>query len=276
MLEIDNNKLLIMAGPNVIESETHTLKMAKDLKAIFSKFPEIQFVFKTSFDKANRTSYNSYRGLGVEKGLVILKKVRYLYNIPIITDVHEPYQCPMVAQVADIIQIPAFLCRQTDLVKAVAETNKIVHVKKGQFCTAKTMLKVVEKLRRFGHTNKIYLCERGTMFGYTDLIVDTRNLIWMKGDDNLVSMDITHCLQQPSMQRADGTVCAGGLREFIPLMAKIAIVSEVDALFMEVHDDPPNSLCDAPTQFYLNKLESFLKMISGLDKSLQKLDIDLL
>ena len=264
MFDIKKNKFLIMAGPNVIESEEHTLNMASELKKIFEKYPKIQYVFKTSFDKANRTSINSYRGKGIKEGIRILQKVKDQYNLPIITDVHEPWQCEMVSKVADILQIPAFLCRQTDLIEAAAKTNKIIHVKKGQFLNAKSMIKVVEKLRGFGHTNKIILCERGNMYGYNDLIVDSRNLVWLKGGDNLVSMDITHCLQQPAQQNADGTVTAGGLREFVPLMGKIAIVSGVDAIFMEVHDNPDNAKCDGPTQWYLNKLEELLKTFSNL------------
>ena len=259
-MQIDNSKFLIMAGPNVIESEEHILKMAQKLKNIFEKFPQFQYVFKTSFDKANRTSVTSYRGLGMEEGLRILQRVKDEYNLPVITDVHEPWQCEPVAKVVDIIQIPAFLCRQTDLIEAAAKTNKIIHVKKGQFLNALSMIKVVEKFRAFGHTNKIILCERGTMFGYNDLVVDSRNLVWMKGPENLVSMDITHCLQQPAQTHADGSVKAGGLREFIPLMGKIALVSGVDAIFMEIHDRPEEAKCDGPTQWPLEKLEELLKM----------------
>lgn len=258
------NKFLIIAGPNVIESENHTISMARRLKNIFDKFDNIDFVFKTSFDKANRTSVNSYRGLGYDEGVSILAKVKVLTGVKIITDVHEPWQCKKVAEVVDIIQIPAFLCRQTDLIEAAAKTNKIIHVKKGQFLGAESMLKVAEKLRSFGHTNKIILCERGNMFGYNDLIVDTRNLVWMKGPDNFVSMDITHCLQQPAQKHEDGTIKAGGLREFIPQMGKIAIVSGVDALFMEVHDDPDNAKCDGPTQWPLDKFENLLKELNDL------------
>ena len=258
------NKFLIIAGPNVIESEDHTISMARRLKNIFDKFDNIDFVFKTSFDKANRTSVNSYRGLGYDEGVSILAKVKVLTGVKIITDVHEPWQCKKVAEVVDIIQIPAFLCRQTDLIEAAAKTNKIINVKKGQFLGAESMLKVAEKLRSFGHTNKIILCERGNMFGYNDLIVDTRNLVWMKGPDNFVSMDITHCLQQPAQKHEDGTIKAGGLREFIPQMGKIAIVSGVDALFMEVHDDPDNAKCDGPTQWPLDKFEKLLKELNDL------------
>ena len=259
-MKIEKKKLLIMCGPNVIESEEHTLFMARKLKEIFNKFPNIQFVFKTSFDKANRTSYNSYRGLGINEGLRILKRVKDELNLNIITDVHEPYQVEQVSKVVDILQVPAFLCRQTDLIEAVAKTDKIIHVKKGQFLNANSMLKVVEKLRKFGHTKEIILCERGTMFGYNDLIVDTRNLVWMKSSENFVSMDITHCLQQPGKKHNDGTVKAGGLREFIPLMGKIALVSGVDALFMEVHDNPDKALCDGPTQLHFHKLEELLNV----------------
>ena len=263
-MQLDSSKLLIMAGPNVIESEEHILNMAAKLKEKFSKYPNIQYVFKTSFDKANRTSVSSYRGLGLEEGLRILQKLKDKYNLPVITDVHEPWQCDPVGKVVDIIQIPAFLCRQTDLIEAAAKTNKIIHVKKGQFLNADSMLKVVEKFRSFGHTNKIILCERGTMFGYNDLIVDSRNLVWMKGPENLVSMDITHCLQQPAQKHADGTVKAGGLREFIPLMGKIALVAGVDAIFMEVHDNPETAKCDGPTQWPLEKLEELLDQFMKL------------
>ena len=251
--------MIILCGPNVIESEEHTLKMAQELKAIFQLY-DVNFYFKVSFDKANRSSLSSYRGPGLKEGLKILKRVKDEIGVNIITDIHEPWQAEKVAKVVNIIQIPAFLCRQTDLIEAAAKTNKVIHVKKGQFLNAKSMIKVVEKFRAFGHTNKVILCERGNMYGYNDLVVDTRNLVWLKGPDNLVSMDITHCLQQPAQQHADGTVKAGGLREFIPLMGKIALVSGVDAIFMEVHNNPEKAKCDGPTQWPLEKLEELLTM----------------
>ena len=250
------NKFFIIAGPNVIESEEHTLKMAKSLKDIFSNY-DVNFIFKVSIDKANRSSLNSYRGLGFEEGLRILKKVKEELDIPIITDIHESWQAKPVSEVVDIIQIPAFLCRQTDLLKAAAETGKIIHVKKGQFCSAEQMHKCKEKIIAFGNPNVI-LCERGNSFGYQDLVVDPRNLIWLKSDTNLVSMDITHCLQQPSQKMADGTVKSGGLRELIPYMGKMAISLGVDGIFLEVHDRPDESKCDAPTQWPLDKLEWLL------------------
>jgi len=250
-----NKKLTIFCGPNVIESEEHTLFMANQLKNIFEKY-DVDFYFKVSFDKANRSSLNSYRGIGFEEGLKVLKKVKNL-GLKIITDIHECWQAEPVSEIVDVIQIPAFLCRQTDLLEAAAKTQKIIHIKKGQMCTADQMHKCKEKVIAFGNKNVI-LCERGNSFGYQDLVVDPRNLIWLKSDSNLVSMDITHCLQQPSQKMSDGTVKSGGYRDLIPHMGKMALSLGVDALFMEVHNDPANALCDGPTQWYLNKLEWLL------------------
>jgi 2-dehydro-3-deoxyphosphooctonate aldolase (KDO 8-P synthase) len=252
-------KFFIIAGPNVIESEEHVLFMAKQLKEKYSKY-NVNFIFKVSFDKANRTSLNSYRGVSFEEGLRILKKVKEEVGVPIITDIHESWQAKPVAEVADILQIPAFLCRQTDLLKAAAETGRILHIKKGQFASADVMHKTKEKLIAFGNPNVI-LCERGNSFGYQDLIVDPRNLVWLKSNTNLVSMDITHCLQQPAQKMADGTVQSGGLRELIPYMGKMAVSLGVDGIFMEVHDRPDESFCDAPTQWPLDKLDWLLEFM---------------
>ena len=253
------NKFFIIAGPNVIESEEHTLFMAEKLKNYFSNYNLI-FIFKTSFDKANRSSINSYRGLGIEKGIDILKKIKEKLDIPIITDIHESYQAELLKDVVDIIQIPAFLCRQTDLLKAVAKTGSVIHVKKGQFCSAEQMHKCKEKLIQFGNPNVI-ICERGNCFGYQDLIVDPRNLIWLKSNSNLVSMDITHCLQKPSQIMEDGTVKSGGNRELIPYMGKMAVSLGVNGIFMEVHNNPDKALCDAPTQWDLSKLDTFMNYV---------------
>lgn len=253
------NKFFVMSGPNVIESEEHTMSMARKLKDIYSKY-DIHYFFKTSFDKANRSSLNSYRGVGFEEGLRILKRVKDELHIPVITDIHESWQAKPVSEVADIIQIPAFLCRQTDLLKAAAETGKIIQVKKGQFCSAEQMHKCKEKIIAFGNPNVI-LCERGNSFGYQDLVVDPRNLIWLKSDTNLVSMDITHCLQTPSQKSADGTVKCGGYRDLIPYMGKMAICLGVNGIFMEVHDNPDEALCDGPTQWPLDKLEWLLEFL---------------
>ena len=245
-----------MCGPNVIESEEHIMRMAEKVKNRVDKY-DVEFYFKTSFDKANRSSLNSYRGLGFEEGLRILQKVKDKFNIKIITDIHESWQAEPVSKVVDMIQIPAFLCRQTDLLKAAAETGKIIHVKKGQMCSAEQMHKCKEKIIQFGNPNVI-LCERGNSFGYQDLVVDPRNLIWLKSDTNLVSMDITHCLQQPSQKMTDGTVKSGGYRDLIPYMGKLAIALDVDGIFMETHDNPDKALCDGPTQWPLDKLEWLL------------------
>ena len=253
-------EFFVMVGPNVIESKKHTLYMAEQVSKICRKL-NVNFVFKVSFDKANRTSINSYRGVDIKEAIEIFKEIKSKYNCLIITDIHEDKQADMIKDYVDVIQVPAFLCRQTNLLKAVADTNKLIHVKKGQFCTPETMHKCAEKIRNFGNPNVI-LCERGSMFGYRDLIVDSRNIPMMKSGHNLVSMDITHCLQQPSQKLADGTVKAGGLREYIPLMGKLAIISGVNGIFMETHDRPEESLCDAPTQFPLKQLENFIeKMI---------------
>jgi len=254
------NNFFIIAGPNVIESEEQVMNIASKLKSIFENY-NVNFIFKVSFDKANRTSLSSYRGLGFEEGLRILKKVKDKLDIPIITDIHECWQAKPVGEIVDIIQIPAFLCRQTDLLKAAAETGKIIQIKKGQFCSADVMHKSKEKIISFGNPNVI-ICERGNTFGYQDLVVDPRNLIWLKSDTNLVSMDITHCLQQPSQKHADGTVKCGGYRELIPYMGKMAISLEVDGIFMEVHDRPNESKCDAPTQWPLDKLVWLLDFLN--------------
>lgn len=261
-------KILVMCGPNVIETEEHTLSMAQKLKDIFLKY-DVDFVFKVSFDKANRSSLNSYRGPGLNEGLRILKRIKEEVGVKIITDVHESWQAKPVSEVADIIQIPAFLCRQTDLLKAVAETGKIIHVKKGQMCSAEQMHKCKEKIIAFGNSNVI-LCERGNSFGYQDLVVDPRNLIWLKSNTNKVSMDITHCLQQPSQKMADGTIKSGGYRELIPHMGKMALALGVDALFMEVHDNPDKALCDGPTQWSLDKLEWLLEYLN-IKKKINKI-----
>lgn len=258
-------KFFIITGPNVIESEEHVMFMAQALKQKMNNY-DVNFIFKVSFDKANRTSLDSYRGVSFEEGIRILKRIKDELNIPIITDIHESWQAKPIAEVVDIIQIPAFLCRQTDLLKAAAETGKIIQIKKGQFCTAEQMHKSKEKVISSGNSNVI-LCERGNSFGYRDLVVDPRNLIWLKSNTNLVSMDITHCLQQPSQKMNDGTIKSGGLRELIPYMGKMAIALGVDGIFLEVHDNPNQSLCDAPTQWYLDKFDWLMDFI-GIKKTI--------
>ena len=255
------SKFFLIAGPNVIESEEHCMKMAQELKTIMAKY-DVDFIFKTSFDKANRSSLESYRGLGFEDGLRILRRVKEECGLRIITDIHESWQAKPVAEVADILQIPAFLCRQTDLLKAAAETGRIIHVKKGQFCSAEQMHKCKEKILAFNSSCQVILCERGNSFGYQDLVVDPRNLVWLKSPTNRVSMDITHCLQTPSQTMADGTVKCGGHRELIPYMGRLARAFEVDGIFLEVHDNPDAALCDGPTQWPLDRLEWLLNHLN--------------
>ena len=250
----------IICGPNVIEHPEHCFNTAKKIKEIMDKF-NIVFIFKTSFDKANRTSLKSYRGVTIDEGIDILQKIKTELQVPIITDIHESWQADKIKSVVDIIQIPAFLCRQTDLLESAAKTNKIIHIKKGQFCSANVMHQSKEKIIAFGN-EKVILCERGNSFGYQDLIVDPRNLIWLKSPTNLVSMDITHCLQQPAQLQTDGTVKSGGIRELIPYMGRMAIALDVNGIFIETHPNPDQSKCDAPTQWDLNRLEELLDFLN--------------
>lgn len=249
---LDNKKFFLIAGPCVIESEEHCLYIAQNIKTICKKLG-IQYIFKASFDKANRTSITSHRGPGLEKGLNILKKVKEVYDLPVCADVHETWHCDVVKDVVDIIQIPAFLCRQTDLLLAAGKTGKYINVKKGQFCNEKTMQNAYQKILSTGN-NKILLCDRGTMFGYDDLVVDFRNLVKMRENENaLIVQDVTHSLQQPN--RGSFT---HGLRYLIPTIARCSVATGVNGLFMEVHDNPEKALSDATTQWPLNKLEELL------------------
>nr|GEZ63803.1 2-dehydro-3-deoxyphosphooctonate aldolase [Tanacetum cinerariifolium] len=223
----------------------------------------LPLVFKSSFDKANRTSSKSFRGPGLTEGLKILEKVKVTYDLPIVTDVHESSQCEAVGRVADIIQIPAFLCRQTDLLVAAAKTGKIVNIKKGQFCAPSVMTNSAEKVRLAGNQN-VMVCERGTMFGYTNCPVVA---------------DITHALQQPAGKKLEGGgVASGGLRELIPCIARTAVAVGVDGLFMEVHDDPLSAPVDGPTQWPLRHFEELLEelvAIARVTKGKQQYKIDL-
>ncbi len=254
------NNFFIISGPCVIESEEHCLYMAKNIKDICDKLG-IYYIFKASFDKANRTSITSHRGPGIEEGLRILQKVKETYNIPICTDVHETWHCDLAAKVVDIIQIPAFLCRQTDLLLAAGKTGRYINVKKGQFCNEKTMENAYQKILSTGN-DKIILTDRGTMFGYDDLIVDFRNLVKMRENKGaLIVQDITHSLQQPN--RGNYT---HGLRYLIPTIARCAIATGVNGIFMEVHDRPEEALSDATTQWPLDKLEELLKELLEIRK----------
>lgn len=249
------NKLLLIAGPCVIESEDSVMLIAKTLKNITERL-ELDYYFKASFDKANRTSISSYRGPGIEEGLRILKKVKDMYNVKIATDIHEPWQAEKVAKVVDLIQIPAFLCRQTDLLVAAAKTGKIVNVKKAQFLAPWDMRNVVEKIESSGNHN-IMLCERGTSFGYNMLVVDMAGIVEMKRLGYPVVMDATHSVQRPG-GLGNAT---GGNRENIEPLAKAAIAAGADALFFEVHPEPDNALSDGSNMLKLDEFECILKKV---------------
>lgn len=242
----------LIAGPCVIESEEMVMSIAKQMKDITDKLG-IPYTFKASFDKANRTSINGYRGPGIEEGLRILQKVKYTYGLPICTDIHEPWQAAEAAKVCDILQIPAFLCRQTDLLVAAAKTGKCINIKKAQFLAPWDMKNCVQKVVDSGNNN-VMLCERGTTFGYNTLVVDMTGLRVMKDMDVPVVFDATHSVQKPG---GNGT-CTGGNREYVEYLAKAAVAVGVDALFMETHPDPDNAKSDGPNMVPLDQMEELL------------------
>jgi 2-dehydro-3-deoxyphosphooctonate aldolase (KDO 8-P synthase) len=246
------NKLTLIAGPCVIESSELVMQIADEIKKITNEL-EIEFYFKASFDKANRTSLSSFRGPGIEKGLEILQEVKEKFGVKIATDIHEPWQANEIAKVADIIQIPAFLCRQTDLLVAAAKTGRIINVKKAQFMAPWDMENVVNKITKSGNNN-IMLCERGTSFGYNRLVVDMTGLIEMKKIGYPVVMDATHSVQRPG---GNGT-STGGNREYVEYLAKAAVAVGIDKLFMEVHPEPDMALSDGPNMVKLSELKEIL------------------
>ena len=248
-------KLMVIAGPCVIESEEMVMQIAKQMKEICDRL-DVEYYFKASFDKANRTSISSFRGPGIEEGIKILKKVKDTYALKIVTDIHEPWQEEVVSDVVDIIQIPAFLCRQTDLLVAAAHTGKIINVKKAQFLAPWDMKNVVTKIEESGNRN-IMLCERGTSFGYNTLVVDMTGIQEMKKFGYPVVFDATHSVQKPG-GKGNAT---GGNREYVEALAKAAIAAGADALFFEVHPDPDNALSDGPNMVYLNEFEDMMKRI---------------
>lgn len=245
----------LIAGPCVIESEEMVLSIAKRMKDITDKLG-IPYTFKASFDKANRTSISGFRGPGIEEGLGILRKVKETYNLPICTDIHEPWQAEKAAEVCDILQIPAFLCRQTDLLVAAAKTGKCINIKKAQFLAPWDMKNCVEKVRQSGNDN-IMLCERGTTFGYNTLVVDMTGLRVMKDMGVPVIFDATHSVQKPG---GNGT-STGGNRQYVEYLAKAAVSVGVDGLFMETHPDPDNAKSDGPNMVPLGEMEELLKKL---------------
>jgi 2-dehydro-3-deoxyphosphooctonate aldolase (KDO 8-P synthase) len=250
--------LFLMAGPCVLESGDLAWEIAREMKAITARLG-ISYVFKASFDKANRTSLNSFRGPGAEKGLRILGRLRGEVGVGVVSDIHEPGQADMAADYLDILQIPAFLCRQTDLLVAAAKTGKVVNVKKGQMVSPWDMEHAVNKVRSAGG-DRILLTERGACFGYNNLVVDMRSLPVMRSFGCPVIFDATHSVQLPG--GAGGS--SGGQREFIPALARAAMAAGIDGLFLEVHPDPAKALCDGPNSLPLAEVEPFLKQLLAI------------
>lgn len=254
IFDSSSKKLLLIAGPCSLESRELSLEVASEVARLSKKFSEeIVVVFKGSFDKANRTSIKSPRGTGIKLGLQILSDVKSEFGLPVTTDVHEPHQCLPVAEVCDVLQIPAFLCRQTDLLVAAAKTGKTVNVKKGQFLSPYDMKHVVSKLRE-ANAQEIWQSERGTTFGYGNLVVDMRSIAIMAENNTPVIMDATHSVQFPGANNG----VSGGDRTFVPLLAKAAIAAGANGLFIETHPNPERALSDAATQLPLECLEELV------------------
>ena len=259
--EIANNKpFTLIAGPCQLESEEHALKISTELKRITNELG-INLIYKTSFDKANRTSLNGKRGLGLEKSLPIFDKIKKEVGVPVLTDVHTAEQCSIVANHVDVLQIPAFLCRQTDLLIAAAKTGKIINVKKGQFLAPWDMANVIKKIEDSGNKN-ILITERGASFGYNTLVSDMRSLPIMSKFGFPIVFDATHSVQQPGGMGEK----SGGQREFVPYLARAAIAVGVGAIFMETHEDPDNAPSDGPNMVPLNEVKSLLKKLSDIDR----------
>lgn len=251
--------LFLIAGPCVIESEALALETAGQLKEICARL-DVPFIYKSSFDKANRSSGTSFRGPGIEAGLKILEKVRNELDVPVLTDVHEDTPMDEVASVVDVLQTPAFLCRQTNFIHAVARTGKPVNIKKGQFLAPGDMINVVNKARETGNT-QIMVCERGVSFGYNNLVSDMRSLAIMRNTDCPVVFDATHSVQLPGGQGSS----SGGQREFVPVLARSAVAAGVAGLFMETHPNPERALSDGPNAWPLGQMEALLSTLKSLD-----------
>lgn len=258
--EIGNDKLTVLAGPCAIESKEICFETCEKLKEVTSKL-DINYVFKASFDKANRSSLDSYRGLGVEEGLKILKEVKETFKVPVVTDIHEPYQADLAAKVADIIQIPAFLCRQTDLLVAAAKTGKIVNIKKGQFLSPYQMKSIAKKVIDSGN-DKILITDRGSSFGYNNLVSDMRGIKIIQDMGYPVVFDATHSVQIPGGKGES----SGGERQFVPLLAKAAVASGAKALFFEIHPNPSCAKCDGDNMLPVDEVEGLFKTLNEIFK----------
>ena len=259
--EIANDKpFTLIAGPCQLESEEHAIKISTELKKITSEL-EINLIYKSSFDKANRTSLKGKRGIGLDKSLPIFDKIRKEVGVPVLTDVHTSEQCSVVSEHVDILQIPAFLCRQTDLLIAAAKTGKIINVKKGQFLAPWDMSNVIKKIEDSGNKN-ILITERGASFGYNTLVSDMRSLPIMSKFGFPIVFDATHSVQQPGGMGEK----SGGQREFVPYLARAAIAVGVGAIFMETHEDPDNAPSDGPNMVPLKEVKNLLKKLTEIDK----------
>jgi 2-dehydro-3-deoxyphosphooctonate aldolase (KDO 8-P synthase) len=265
-IRIGSGNLFLIAGPCVIESEEHAIRMAEIIKGV-AKSLAFPFIFKASYDKANRTSIRSFRGPGIKDGLRILRKIKEEVGVPVLTDVHEVADVARVAEAVDVLQIPAFLCRQTDLVVAAALSGRPVNIKKGQFVSPWDMRHAVEKCREAGNP-QIFLTERGSSFGYNNLVVDMRSLAIMRKFAPVV-FDATHAVQLPSAQSADGgPAVSGGQPEFIPLLARAAVAAGVDGVFLEVHDNPKIAKSDGANALESTKLREVLKELLAVRQAL--------
>ena len=268
-VRIGSGTLFLIAGPCVIESEEHAIRMAEIIKGV-TRSLNLPFIFKASYDKANRTSLKSFRGPGLQEGLRILKKVKDEVRVPVLTDVHEAADVPNVAEVADVLQIPAFLCRQTDLIVAAAMSERVVNIKKGQFVSPWDMKHAVEKCRESGN-ERVFVTERGSSFGYNNLVVDMRSLAIMRKFAPVV-FDATHSVQLPSASQGTKTETppSGGQPEFIPVLARAAVAAGVDGVFMEVHDNPKEAKSDGANALDSRKLRAVLKELLAVQKGLAK------
>ncbi|MEM8593437.1 MAG: 3-deoxy-8-phosphooctulonate synthase [Pseudomonadota bacterium] len=266
-LNVANDRpFVLFGGMNVLESKELAFDIAEHYIRVCSAL-NIPYVFKASFDKANRSSITSFRGPGLEQGLQWMAELKDKYNVPLITDVHEPYQAEAVAQVADVIQVPAFLSRQTDLVVAMAKTGAVINIKKAQFLAASEMKHIIRKIQESGN-DQIMLCERGTSFGYNNLIVDTLGFRTLKSFDYPVIFDVTHALQKPGgLANA-----AGGRRSQVFDLMRAGLSQSIAGLFLEAHPDPDKALCDGPCALPLDKLEAFLTQAKAVDELIKGFD----
>ncbi len=266
-IPLGSGTLFLIAGPCVIESQEHALQMASLIRDVTRELG-LPYIFKASYDKANRTSIRSFRGPGLSEGVRILKKVKEQVGVPVLTDVHESGQCAEVAEVVDVLQIPALLCRQTDLLVAAAKTGRAVNIKKGQFVSPADMRSAVEKCRSTGN-DRVFVTERGSSFGYNNLVVDMRSLAIMR-DFAPVVFDATHSVQLPSAAKTDGegATVSGGQPEFIPVLVRAAVAAGVDGIFMEVHDNPKAAKSDGANSLDLAQLRSVLEQVMAIHNAL--------